>query len=598
MNILNQHPLSLSPPSTPPLKNDRAILPPPPPQPQQQPRSVSHSFSSHSALLSRSTSLHSKSPSSSSSTSSNNTNSLFFSPLPPLSRSSTLYSSCSSNSSLNLACPPTPPQSNHNTPLSDRYRSITNLTHSDRPTPIRSTSRNDIFALSLPPPSLPPTPRPTAQQIIQPDSSSSYDQQDLLRLKTNFNLRINANPSSVLGEGTHGIVHIALCSKQPHPWKICAAKLSEDIAGSIKETLVLERLRSREGDENGTHSENGSRFIVGWFGLKDDKECEWIRSPEENARQRRRSSSQTFLPPIVLALEYCGGGDLFKFVQRAANLRLEDHHPEDKRLQVGSQRWLRWSQELAQALAWCKERNVLVGDLKPQNVLLTGDLRIKLSDFNRSTILSAEQSEGGMGLTDPQGTGTSVYAAPELVQPPPSPCSFPADIFALGITMYFLLTGREPYRGIQSAVERMLLISRGGFWEHELGMRWRMLEDAQSSIRASSSKPLKSSLSRSTSSEPSTHSLVSSNTIEALYGIKPDLESNTLNSTLENEEEYLTRDKETRIGFYADGSPKLRYLNGNEIVDQKILILISKMCSPAAVDRPQIDQVILQLKSL
>ncbi|KAA1073138.1 hypothetical protein PGT21_001099 [Puccinia graminis f. sp. tritici] len=607
--ITNQHPLSLSPPSTPPQRIS-ALQPPQPHQPQLPSRSASTCSASLSQklltpLLSRSSSLHSKpSPSRSnhhffSSSSSSNTISR--------STSSTLSSISNSDSS---AFPPTPPQSHHGTPLShERLRSISNLSQADRPTPPRSSSRNDIFALSLPQPSLPITANSLKldhhhhhHQSISNHPRSSDDQLDLIRLKTSLTLRINTSPSSILGEGTHGTVHIALCNpssptQEEKPWKLCAAKLSEDLSGSIKETLVLERLRAREEHQPGTQPENGSRFIVGWFGLKDHKECDWIRTPEENARQRKRSLSQTFLPPIILALEYCAGGDLFKFVQRAANLRSQDN-PQDKSLELGSRRWLRWAKELAEALAWCKQRNVLVGDLKPQNVLLTGDLRIKLSDFNRSTILSEEQSKGGLGLIDPQGTGTSVYAAPELVQPPPSPCSFPADIFALGITMYFMLTGREPYRGIQSAVERMLLISRGGFWEHELGIRWRMLEDIQSAARPSSSKYPKT-LSSSTSTEPhQSQLLVSQNTIDALYGLKPDLEFNHRDAILEDEENYPPRDHESRIGFYSDGSPKLRYLNGNEIVDEQIMKLISKMCSPAAVDRPQIDQVIQQLNSL
>lgn len=171
--------------------------------------------------------------------------------------------------------------------------------------------------------------------------------------------------------------------------------------------------------------------------------------------------------------------------------------------------------------------------------------------------------------------------------------------------MYFLLTGREPYRGVRSAVERMLLISRGGFWEHELGMRWKMLEDAQSTLRPSSStKRLHKPPSRSNSTEPyqsqSTQLPVSQNTVDALHGSQPDLErqANHRNLALEIEEEYCPADIDTRIGFYSDGSPMLRYLNGNQIVDERVMKLIFKMCSPAANDRPQIEQIIQQLKSI
>lgn len=80
-------------------------------------------------------------------------------------------------------------------------------------------------------------------------------------------------------------------------------------------------------------------------------------------------------------------------------------------------------------------------DLKPENVLLADDGRIKLSDFGLARAASANTASGHVLL------GTIAYLSPELVTK--GTAGIRSDIYSLGIMMYEMLTGEQPYRGDQ-----------------------------------------------------------------------------------------------------------------------------------------------------
>ncbi|MGO2111507.1 MAG: Stk1 family PASTA domain-containing Ser/Thr kinase, partial [Pseudoclavibacter sp.] len=80
-------------------------------------------------------------------------------------------------------------------------------------------------------------------------------------------------------------------------------------------------------------------------------------------------------------------------------------------------------------------------DLKPENVLLADDGRIKLSDFGLARAASANTASGQVLL------GTIAYLSPELVTK--GTAGIRSDIYSLGIMMYEMLTGEQPYRGDQ-----------------------------------------------------------------------------------------------------------------------------------------------------
>ncbi len=78
-------------------------------------------------------------------------------------------------------------------------------------------------------------------------------------------------------------------------------------------------------------------------------------------------------------------------------------------------------------------------DVKPENVLLADDGRIKIADFGLARAAS-HNTQTGQALL-----GTVAYLSPELVTG--SPADVRSDIYGLGIMMYEMLTGEQPFTG-------------------------------------------------------------------------------------------------------------------------------------------------------
>lgn len=147
---------------------------------------------------------------------------------------------------------------------------------------------------------------------------------------------------------------------------------------------------------------------------------------------------------LVLVLEHAPLGTVDRLLRTSPAL-------------VGPQLWGRWAREAAEALEWVHSHGIVHADVKPANLLLTADLHVRLSDFGSSLLIHPSHPP-----TDGVGLGTLPFSSPELVDAS-APFSFPADIFALGATLYQCLTGREPYRGSRP-VEMMHHVRNGSLW--------------------------------------------------------------------------------------------------------------------------------------
>ncbi|WP_448809815.1 Stk1 family PASTA domain-containing Ser/Thr kinase [Agromyces bauzanensis] len=90
-------------------------------------------------------------------------------------------------------------------------------------------------------------------------------------------------------------------------------------------------------------------------------------------------------------------------------------------------------------LAAAHQAGIVHRDLKPENVLLADDGRIKLGDFGLARAASANTATGQALL------GTIAYLSPELVTRGVADAR--SDIYAVGIMMYEMLTGEQPYVG-------------------------------------------------------------------------------------------------------------------------------------------------------
>jgi Tol biopolymer transport system component len=115
-----------------------------------------------------------------------------------------------------------------------------------------------------------------------------------------------------------------------------------------------------------------------------------------------------------------------------------------------------YAAQIATALAAAHARGIVHRDLKPENLFLTRDGRIKILDFGLAKVLApALAASVATGMTDTAaGTvlGTAGYMAPEQVRGEPADAR--SDIFALGATLYEMLTGRRAFSR-DSAVETM-----------------------------------------------------------------------------------------------------------------------------------------------
>ncbi|MDQ6660648.1 MAG: serine/threonine protein kinase, partial [Chloroflexota bacterium] len=101
--------------------------------------------------------------------------------------------------------------------------------------------------------------------------------------------------------------------------------------------------------------------------------------------------------------------------------------------------------QMAAALDNAHARRVLHGNIKPSNILLTGDNRLLLSDFGLMKVATEEMTPQ-MRLTGPGAKLIApAYLAPEQVIGNAVDAS--ADIYALGIVLYQMVTGVTPFEG-------------------------------------------------------------------------------------------------------------------------------------------------------
>ena len=93
-------------------------------------------------------------------------------------------------------------------------------------------------------------------------------------------------------------------------------------------------------------------------------------------------------------------------------------------------------------LAAAHKHGIVHRDLKPENILLADDGRIKISDFGLARAAHANTATGNALL------GTIAYLSPELVTR--GVADTRSDIYAIGIMLYEMLAGEQPFKGEQA----------------------------------------------------------------------------------------------------------------------------------------------------
>ncbi|MEA5470140.1 serine/threonine-protein kinase, partial [Spirulina sp. 06S082] len=143
---------------------------------------------------------------------------------------------------------------------------------------------------------------------------------------------------------------------------------------------------------------------------------------------------------IPMLLDYFVLGDEFYLVQEyikgATLARLVRRQGCQSELTV--KRVLR---EMLDLLLYVHERGVIHRDIKPQNIILSQDRRLVLIDFGAVKQQLAQMSENTTRGVTTHFVGTVGFAPPEQFSLRPV---FASDIYALGVTSLYLLTGKAP----------------------------------------------------------------------------------------------------------------------------------------------------------
>ena len=141
------------------------------------------------------------------------------------------------------------------------------------------------------------------------------------------------------------------------------------------------------------------------------------------------------LPYYTMA--YCEGGSL------ADRLRVNGALPVGEALPIARQ--------LATALGAAHARGVVHRDVKPGNVLFDVDGSVRLTDFGIAKLLGDDVTHTGGVL------GTAAYLSPE--QATGETVDHRADLWAFGVTLYEMLSGRRPFDGSSYAVVLHRIVS-------------------------------------------------------------------------------------------------------------------------------------------
>ncbi len=127
---------------------------------------------------------------------------------------------------------------------------------------------------------------------------------------------------------------------------------------------------------------------------------------------------------LFLSMEFVEGEDLASLLKRIGRL------PREKAVQI--------AQQLCAGLAAAHAEGILHRDLKPANVMLDERGRVRITDFGVAGVAEELDGEGGLA-------GTPAYMSPEQLAG--EGASIRSDVYALGLVLYELFTGRRAFEG-------------------------------------------------------------------------------------------------------------------------------------------------------
>jgi serine/threonine protein kinase len=162
---------------------------------------------------------------------------------------------------------------------------------------------------------------------------------------------------------------------------------------------------------------------------------------------------------VAIVMDYVHGEDLRKYLQHEGTLR-----PAEAATLAS---------QILRGAAAIHEAGIVHRDIKPENILLdtsTDRIAVKLTDLG-----IARRFERPPALTITGGLqGTPYYMAPEAIQgASPAP---PADVYSVGVVLYEMLAGRQPFSGSEFSVLNQQLTQRARTIPELNPLLWAVLE--------------------------------------------------------------------------------------------------------------------------
>lgn len=141
---------------------------------------------------------------------------------------------------------------------------------------------------------------------------------------------------------------------------------------------------------------------------------------------------------LYIVMGFCDGGDLYTRLKQQTNTALEEKQVVE------------WFVQIAMALQYMHERNILHRDLKTQNIFLTKSKIIKVGDLGIARVL---EGNNDMATTL---IGTPYYMSPELFSN--RPYNHKSDVWALGCCVYEMTTLKHAFnaKDMNSLVYKIL----------------------------------------------------------------------------------------------------------------------------------------------
>lgn len=234
----------------------------------------------------------------------------------------------------------------------------------------------------------------------------------------------------LIGQGGMGAVYKA--SDRRLPGRLCAIKEIWPPAGSSDQALATAREQFLQEASILARLDHPNLPKVSDFFAADPS----IAGAIQPTATLRAGNSRDYL-----VMDYIPGQDLRQMVQQA---RREGQFLDERDV-------LGWMEQLCDTLAYLHHQDpaVLHRDVKPDNVKLTPEGRIKLVDFGLVKPLDPEDPQTVTGL---RGIGSLPYTPIEQYAGDVGHTDVRSDLYSLGATLYQLVTGRQP----ASAQDRFL----------------------------------------------------------------------------------------------------------------------------------------------